>query len=181
MKNKIILSLLALTSSFASSQVIIGDEIGTATDKTSVLLEFSKRENRGIILPYITTLPTKPTQGTIILDATNPTDAKVKYYSETEWVSLSQDSGNVSSHLAEQPKVTSQVEQVGTIIGVENTTAEGILVLESTDKAMVLPTVSSYEDIVNPAPGMMVYISNENDKLLAVFNGNSWSFLKAKE
>lgn len=180
MKNKIILSLLAFTSAFGYSQVIIGDEVGTATDKTSVLLEFSKGENRGIILPYITSLPTNPTEGTIILDATNSSDAKVKYYNGS-WIALSQDSGEVRGHLSQQPNEKSNVGKVGTIIGASSTTAEGILVLESTDKAMVLPMVSSTDEVVNPSPGMMVYVSNAKNKLLAVFNGSNWSFWSSND
>lgn len=194
MKNKIILSLLALTSSFASSQVIIGDEIGTAKDKTSVLLEFSQKENRGIILPYITTLQTSPAEGSIILDATDSTNAQVKYYNGTEWISLSQDSGNVSSYLAQQPQNITEPEHSATIIRAENPNADGVtensnadvdangvLVLESKDKALVLPTVSSVNEIASPSPGMMVYVSNDTDRLLAVFNGSKWSFWSATE
>lgn len=181
MKNKIILSIFALATSFAHSQVIIGNEIGTAQDKTSVLLEFSQQENRGIILPYITSLQNTPAEGSIILDATTSTDAQIKYYNGTEWISLSQDSGDVSSVLSQQPQNITETTGASTIIGSENSDADGILVLESTDKAMVLPTVSSTDDIVNPSPGMMVYVSNENDRLLAVFNGSTWSFWSATE
>lgn len=175
-----------LISTGASAQVIIGDEIGTATNKNSVLLEFSKTENRGIILPYIKTLPTSPAEGTIILDATNPTDAKVKYYNGS-WQDLSittqdADKGNVTTQLTIQPATPNNAAQAKVIIGSETSSADGILVLESTTKAMVLPIVNSTDDIINPAPGMMVYISNgtTNEKLLAVFNGTTWSFLDAQ-
>lgn len=181
MKNKIILSLLALTSSFAHSQIIIGDETGTAKDKTSVLLEFSQKENRGIILPYITTLQTSPSEGSIILDATDSTNAQVKYYNGTEWISLSQDSGDVSSYLAQQPQNITEPNHPATIIGAKDSDADGVLVLESEDKTLVLPTVSSVNEIASPSPGMMVYVSNDTDRLLAVFNGSKWSFWSATE
>lgn len=47
--------------------------MGTATTKTSVLLEFAANQNKGLILPYVTTLPSGAgfVEGTIVLDATN--------------------------------------------------------------------------------------------------------------
>ena len=59
--SKHIFLILALAvSSTAFSQVIIGDDVGTvpAGQKTSVLLEFALGQNKGIILPYVRTLPT---------------------------------------------------------------------------------------------------------------------------
>ena len=100
MKN--IFSILAIAvSSMSFSQVIIGDDIGTvlpATQKTSVLLEFALGQNKGIILPYVRTVPsgTGLVEGTIILDASDATKAKVKYYNgvistdtPTGWFDLS--------------------------------------------------------------------------------------------
>ncbi|WP_279195775.1 hypothetical protein [Chryseobacterium indoltheticum] len=57
------------------------------------------------------------------------------------------------------------------------TATPGILVLEDTNKAMILPRVASpHLNIINPAPGMMVY--DTTAKQLAVFNGTVWSFWK---
>lgn len=182
MKKNIIIPILSLISSLSYAQIIIGDEVGTATNKTSVLLEFSKAQNKGIILPYVKTLPTNPTEGTIILDATNGSKAKMKYYNG-KWTDLSVDEANIATHLAAQPSTPSGVNgDTKVIIGSNTSTADGVLVLESTQKAMVLPRVNSTNDIINPAPGMMVYVNNPNtkEKLLAVFNGQSWSFWAKK-
>ena len=43
---------------------------------------------------------------------------------------------------------------------------------------MVLPIVNSIDNIVNPSPGMMVYVNKAGAKRLAVFNGSKWSFWK---
>lgn len=174
MKNTI-LSIFTLLSSLSYAQIIIGDEVGTATNKTSVLLEFAKTQNKGIILPYVRTLPVSPTEGTLILDASVPNKAKVKYYNG-KWTDLSVDEANVTAHLSSQNNTSQPNAKV--IIGSDTTNAEGILVLESTSKTMVLPQVNSTNDIINPAPGMMVYVNNtqSKEKLLAIFNGNSWSF-----
>ncbi|HRM13961.1 MAG TPA: hypothetical protein PLV47_13590, partial [Flavobacterium sp.] len=57
------------------------------------------------------------------------------------------------------------------------TATPGILVLEDSNKAMVLPKVPSpHLNIINPEPGMMVY--DTTTKQLAVFNGKVWSFWK---
>ena len=54
---KIITTLLLTTMFIANAQVIIGDAVGTTTVKTSVLLEFAANQNKGLILPYVRTIP----------------------------------------------------------------------------------------------------------------------------
>lgn len=176
---KKILGLLLLgIASIAQSQVIIGDEEGTATDKTSVLLEFANTGEQGIILPYVTTLPAE-VGGTIVLDATDTTAARVKYYDavNTAWVDLSGQDGDITDELTamSQPDVT---EDGMAIIGATSSDADGVLVLESTTQAMVLPWVASTDDVPSPAAGMMVYINATDAKRLAVFNGTTWSYWK---
>ena len=59
---KIITTLSITIYSVFSSQVIIGDDIGTvaSAQKSSVLLEFAAGQNKGIILPYTRTIPSGP-------------------------------------------------------------------------------------------------------------------------
>ena len=172
---KILTALVFTICKLSFSQVIIGDNVGTATDKTSVLLEFSSTQNKGIILPYITDKTGLNTPGSIILNATTPTAAKVEYYNGITWVDLSVQTANVSSYLGIQPTAKENTN-AKVVIGANTSTADGILVLESTTKAMVLPIVSSYQNIINPAPGMMVLLNNGGIKTLAFYNGNQWSF-----
>ena len=83
---KKIIATIFLTMMFsANAQVIIGDAVGTAPVKTSVLLEFALGQNKGLILPYVRTMPATPTEGTILLDASTATTARVKYYNGS-WV-----------------------------------------------------------------------------------------------
>lgn len=192
---KLIIASLTLVSSIAFSQVIIGGITGTApsTKKAAVLLEFEAGQNKGIILPYTRTLPsgTGIEGGTILLDASDATKAKVKYYAPGNakadangWIDLS--SGNEANltaptdYMAKQPLSTGAnavVENVNAkaIIGASATSAKGVLVLESTTKSMVLPQVASTDDVKDPAPGMMVYLNGTN-KRLAVFNGAKWTY-----
>lgn len=186
MKN--IFSIIAITcSGFAFSQVIFGDAVGTAVNNTSVLVDFAAGQNKGIILPYVRTVPlgTGLVEGTIILDASDVTKSKVKYYngvistvSPDGWVDLSnKHDADITIAMTLQPQL---VEDVGAkvIIGSNTTTADGVLVLESNTKAMVLPMVQDTNDISDPAPGMMVYINKTGAKRLAVFNGGGWTYWK---
>lgn len=189
MKNiiQIIATVLLTSSSLAYSQIVIGGETGSAgSNTTSVLLDFPAGENKGIIVPYVTALPTTaPTrvEGTIILDASSTGGSRVKFYNGNTttgadgWFDLSGQDGNVSVELTQQPLNVNETDSK-VIIGADTSSAEGALVLESTKKAMVLPIVSDVQNIPNPSPGMLVYINKQGSKRLAVYNGNKWSFWK---
>jgi len=182
---KKIISLLLIGSfSVANAQIIIGDAVGTATVKTSVLVEFAANQNKGIILPYVRTLPATPTEGTIVLDASTPATARVKVYNANStpgtngWLDLSGQNADISTVLAIQPTIAAAPElaTAKVIIGADNSAINGVLVLESTTKAMVLPIVADVQNIPSPSPGMMVYVNKAGAKRLAVYNGSKWSF-----
>lgn len=191
------ISIIAVVlSNIAYSQVIIGNDIGTATNKTAVLLEFAVGENKGIILPYTRVLPTGAglAAGTIVLDATDATKAKVKYYAPGNtladgngWVDLSNGhEANLTTpvnHMTIQPLSTGANAVVENpngkaIIGANTSSVDGVLILESITKAMVLPIVADTNDVPDPAPGMMVYINKTGAKRLAVYNGEGWTYWK---
>ncbi len=192
---KIIIASFTLISAMAFSQVIIGGTTGTAAAnaKTGVLLEFEAGQNKGIILPYVRTMQTAAnlTPGTMVLDASDATKAKVKYYGPGNaradangWVDLSSaNEANLTTpvnYMSAQPVSTGAtpvVEDTNSkaIVGARTSAAKGVLVLESTTKAMLLPQVASTDDVKDPAPGMMVYI-NGTKKRLAVFNGAKWTY-----
>jgi hypothetical protein len=178
MKNILSAIIIGITT-FSNAQIIMADGNGTASVKTSVLLDFAPNQNKGIILPYVRTLPASPTEGTLVLDAVDATKARIKYYNGA-WIDLSGQDANVSADLATQPTAAQAPETSGekVIIGAPSSTANGVLVLESTTKSMVLPIVQDVENVPNPSPGMMVYINKAGAKRLAVFNGSKWSFWK---
>ena len=200
MKNIFTIILLAGITSI-NAQVIIGDAVGTvpAANKSSVLLEFAAGQNKGIIVPYVRVLPTTATartEGTILLDASDPTKARMKFYNGNTlpltngWVDLSGQDGNLTGVgladiLAYQPTVADAPETnvSRAIIGVVPNPLpagfpEGVLVLNSTTKTMVLPQVEDVQLIPSPSPGMMVYINKAGAKRLAVYNGTKWSYWK---
>lgn len=176
MKKLIILSSVFLSHIFLA-QVIIGDEVGTASNKTSVLVEFANTNNKGLILPYVKNLPTAVTPGTILLDASNTSQARIKYYNGS-WQDLSGRDGNVATALSQQAN-NPESNNGMVIIGSDTSSADGVLVLESTTKAMIIPIVSNVDNIPSPSPGMMVYVNKTGAKRLAFFNGTVWSFWSA--
>lgn len=182
MKN--IIALLTLTvSTCAFAQVAIGK---ASVTNTSVSLEFGDYvagQGRGIIVPWATP-QTNMQQGTILFD----TSDKIMKYRKADgsWFNLTKNetitvdgTQNVNTTgvvntvlqdaLTDKPSAKASI---GT-----PTSTPGILVLEDTTKAMILPKVPSpHLNIVNPEPGMMVY--DTTSKQLAVFNGKVWSFWK---
>lgn len=179
MKKIFSIALLGIAFS-VQAQVIIGDGTGTAATKTSVLLEFAAGQNKGIIVPYVRTLPTQPVRGTILLDASTPTNARMKYYNgnatagSSGYVDLSGQAGTVTNALTAQPIGVAEAGRI--LLGQASSVADGVLVLESGTQAMVLPTVEDVQNIIRPSPGMMVYVNKAGAKRLAVYNGSKWSF-----
>ena len=106
----------------------------------------------------------------------------MKYYNGTSWIDLSGQDPNLTNPdvMTAQPTIALAPETSASkaIIGATTSSADGVLVLESTTKAMVLPTVADVQNIPSPSPGMMVYVNKTGVKRLAVFNGTKWSFWK---
>lgn len=145
----------------------------TAIDKETVdgdgLLDFASGTTRGIILPAVETLPPTPANGTFLYDKNAE---MVKMYENGAWVNLS-DTGDVSAVLPYNGFNTDQQ----TIMGAESTSVDGVLVLESSDKALILPKIASpHENVIDPYPGMMCY--DTDAQALAVFDGLVWSYWK---
>ncbi|KYH05100.1 hypothetical protein A1704_13120 [Chryseobacterium cucumeris] len=165
---KKIVSIIIITASgIFNAQVALGK---TTLESASSSIEFGN-ENRGIVLPWVTDTSgiQNVVNGTLIFDIS---DMKVKVYQNNLWKDLSVDTtGNADTSL--QDNLTDQPEakvSVGTPSSVS-----GILVLEDSNKAMILPKVTSpHLNIISPAAGMMVYDTQK--KQLAVFNGTVWSF-----
>lgn len=153
------------------AQVAIGK---TGVTNISVSLEFANTENKGLILPYIENRTAITENGSIIYDIT---DHKVKYLKDGSWFDLSVDTTGTADISIQTGKT--EIATAKTAIGANGATdtADGILVLTDSNKAMILPKVASpHLNIINPAPGMMAYDTVK--KQLAIYNGNVWSFWK---
>ena len=169
--------MFTLFTTCAFAQVAIGK---ASVSSPSVSLEFGTG-NKGILLPWVTGVSTVTgaVNGTLVY---NTTDKKVYVKYASGWKDLSVDAtGTTVDPITNVDGLTLQnsLDDLNTAkvsIGTPTSTP-GILVLEDTNKAMVLPKVASpHLNIVNPSPGMIVYDTTK--KQLAVFNGTVWSFWK---
>ena len=162
-----ILSLGAFAS--ASAQTAVNVRTTTA----SSVLDFATGTTKGIILPAVETLPATPANGTFLFDKV----AKiVKMYQGGVWVDLS-GVGEIAGTVPLAPYSGTVDNGKQTVMGSRSTTVDGVLVLESSDKALVLPKISNpHLNVKSPYPGMMCYDTDR--KALAVFDGKVWNYWK---
>jgi len=184
---KIIYTTLLLFAVSANAQVSIGGKDNV--EGNSTLLDFNspflsgstiQTENnntKGIILPAVDNLNSvlattvAVNNGTFLFDKS---DNKVKMFEKNAWVSLS-DVGSASLITANTSNDTDA--QQGVIIGSETSSAKGVLVLESPNKAMILPRIMNpHLTVKSPYPGMMCY--DTVSRSLAVFDGSVWNYWK---
>ncbi|WP_413533985.1 hypothetical protein [Empedobacter brevis] len=161
--------ILFILSSFSHAQIAVGK---TEVSGSNTLLDFDQNpiNSKGIILPAVTnTTSVGLTNGTFVFDINTK---KVRMVENNEWKDLS-DVGDTSKL---NSNVSTEVGD-GVIIGAETSTAVGVLVLESTDKAMILPKVANPDSTVkSPYAGMICY--DTVSKSLAVFDGANWNYWK---
>jgi hypothetical protein len=163
LKKIIFICILNLFADSASAQIAIGKQ----SIEGDGIWDFAFGDKRGIILPYTSSVTT-PVSGTFVFDVlTN----KVKYYSNGIWTDMT-DTGSSPISVNSMPETADN----GVIIG-EVTTAKGVLVLESSSKALILPKISNASiDIYNPASGTICYDLSLD--AIAIFNGSVWSYWK---
>ncbi|MDO5616425.1 MAG: hypothetical protein Q4G16_09555 [Cruoricaptor ignavus] len=164
---KKIFLILSIIPQLIFSQVAIGKSKASANN--SISIEFGT-ENKGLVLPYIEDKSKITEPGTLIFDTT---DNRVKLKIDgNNWFDLTQKDGTSDLDL-QKGKI--EKENAKVVIGSKESVADGVLVLEENNKAMVLPKVENPETkIVNPAAGMMVY--DPQKKLLCIFNGKEWTY-----
>jgi len=192
--NKYIITLCLLVSGQIFSQITVGKSAATSAPASAfVSIEFGDATggSRGIVLPWLTseaavsgTTPA-PITGTLFFDSAAK---KIKLASSTtsgatavnQYIDFSAGAAIPAAGVG-VADTNNEISTAKTVVSISAATAaanttNGILVLADTDKAMVLPRVNSYADIVNPSPGMMVYVTGTTPNQLAVFNGSEWSF-----
>ena len=165
--------LLLIGVLFAGLAANAQASIGKVPPDGSGILDFNANGKSGIVLPWVTTMPTglALTGGTMVYDTAAK---KVVYYNGTAWVDLSKHTGTVD--LTMQASVP-EAGTKGTVIGADSSAADGVLVLEAPDKALILPKVASpHLNIVNPMPGTICYDTTK--KMVCIYNGSEWTFWK---
>lgn len=168
MKRILLTGILITLNLCLNAQLSIGKE---TINGASTLLDFddSASNKKGIILPAVTTLPQSPVSGNFVFDAT---DSTVKVYEDGAWINLSENGDSTDVTINSSNEIGD-----GIVIGAESSSAEGVLVLESPNMAMILPkVVEPHLNVKSPYPGMMCYDSTS--KSLAVFDGSKWYYWK---
>lgn len=162
-----VVALIIFNSFFA--QVAIDKQ---SVDGNSTVLDFNNvsSNTKGLILPATSGLPTGTlVNGTFIFDMN---DKKVKVYENDVWKDLS-DAGNSNAVAVNNSAESGK----GVVIGNPSSFADGVLVLEAPDKAMILPKVAMpHITVKNPYPGMICY--DTASKTMAVFDGSVWNYWK---
>lgn len=186
---KFIIAFLAITN-FANAQVSIGGK--QSVEGNSTILDFNStfdgkkatdataNNTFGIILPSVASEPVITIQNQDVQSANNGTfvfdksTKKVKMFENNKWRDLSE-TGSDSRIVSNNSDDTSQNQ--GAIIGSATSSAKGVLVLESADKAMILPRIDKpHTSVKNPYAGMMCF--DTASKTLAVFDGTNWNYWK---
>lgn len=170
MKKILLICFWTTISTTLYSQTAIGKE----TVDGDALLDFGN-DGKGIILPYVNEITvSNPTPGTFIFDTQSK---QVVYYSQTAseegWITMNENTNDATA------PTNSTLEEVGggVILGADSATAQGVLVLESTNKALILPKVANpHLTILSPVHGTICY--DTASQTIAVFNGKEWAYWK---
>lgn len=178
-------SLFVLLGNIVFGQVAIGKQ---SINGNSTILDFADTtatesptdkettNYKGIILSAVESSPTftvvtpttnNPNNGTFLFDKASK---KIRMFENGTWVDLS-NAGNSSNVIVNSSAETGK----GVIIGSETTNAQGVLVLESSDKAVIIPHIKNpHTTVKGPYPGMMCYDTVSNT--IAVFDGSNWNY-----
>lgn len=135
------------------------------------LLDFAANTTNGILLPIVEILPDDAVGGTILMDKN---DKILKMNTGAAWVQLS-DPGSITGVVFNTNNELPGKNRI--IMGSHTSNAPGVLVLESLDKALILPKVATpHINVKSPFPGMICY--DTTSKTLAIFDGLKWSYWK---
>jgi hypothetical protein len=170
MRKIIFIVILAFVCNTLHSQVAIGKK---SVDGFGIL-DFAQ-DIGGIILPVVRTLPSGSgaTNGTILINAVDSSAVKAQIRVNGAWVDISDANRDLSGISL---NTTANIER-GVIIGSKTSSASGVLVLESTDKVLILPKSTNAEtNIKSPIVGTMVY--DLASKSVAIYDGIKWNFWK---
>lgn len=170
--------ILILIAGNTNAQVVIGKTAPVIPTNSNTLLEFGN-DNKGIIIPSVTSVPTDAVGGTFIF---NTIDKAIEVYEGRNdnknggWTKLSNENEGIP-HNYINSGTTDTSSPAGVIIGSDKTTKSGALVLESTTQALVLPKVANpHLTIKGAIAGTIVFDTTSNS--LAVYDGANWSYWK---
>lgn len=164
MKKILIICTLAICFN-ASAQVAVGKK----TIDGSGILDFAQDSGKVIVLPIVDTLPNNPTFGILV---GRKSDSTIVFKNDTSWIAFSPKGKLPTDNM----NTTGTEKSLSTIIGSKNSSAQGVLVLESTNKALILPKSNDIHLISNPRFGSIAY--DKVKKSMAIYNGKKWTYWK---
>lgn len=174
MKINIILFLVFLVG-VLNAQVGIERDDQTEIVRGDGLLDFASPATKGVLLPKVTNAnlveSTGEVGGAMMF---NIDTQRVEFYNPatTNWEPMTEASYNVISGYELNEK-----DGKGAIIEDDHysgDTPTGILVLNSDQKALILPQVNDIRELPSPKAGTICY--DMSRKSIAVYNGTVWSF-----
>lgn len=160
---KTIILIFALSIGIqGKAQVAIGK---SSVTNSSCLLEFGS-EARGIRLPLVSNATAMTTSaGCLVFDTAT---GSFRFYNGAVWNDPK--SGGTTGGAPSGSDIGD-----GVIIGANTTSATGgALILEATDKALVLPKVDDVARMQTPIRGLIVW--DISRKQVAVYNGANWDY-----
>jgi hypothetical protein len=166
-----ILLTIALISSLSElkAQVAINTD-GSAPDASAML--DVKSTDKGILIPRVTSNSnvTSPVAGLLIY---NTTDKAFYYYDGTSWKIIS----NKSSQWTDAGSDI-YFNTGGVAIGGTTADASAALDVQSTNKGILIPRVTSNSNITSPVAGLLIY--NTTDKAFYYYDGSAWNAISNK-
>src|SRR5690606_4807104 len=166
---KIIVVAILLIGCYIQAQIVITNEANPKPTNNSVLLEFGNNEAKGIVLPTVDEAP-NAVSGTFVV---NSTEKAVQFFDGNDWVNLTEEGEVVANNYINAGENLGQ----GVVLGAETTTKPGVLVLESTTQALVLPKVSKPQENMASSIAATIDYDGESDTL-AIYDGKNWSYWK---
>lgn len=165
MKKYIVFICFTLICFLVNAQVAIGKP---NVSNNSTLLDFGT-DNKGIVLSTVSTNPSDAVAGTFIV---NSTSQSINMLEGTTWKNLT-----VNGGFSANPFLNTGADVGnGVIIGANISSKPGVLVLESTTRALILPYVANPHTTIgnNASIGTIVYDTTSDS--LALFDGVNWHY-----
>lgn len=167
---------LILISFILKIQILFGQiSIGKANVDGSGLIDFQSETTKGIVLSHVEDVNKMHdiSEGTFVYDEFS---AKVMFFDGETWIDMNGVDGLNPSKL----ETIESSSKTGMIIGNDTTDAIGILVLESDDRALILPKIENpAKNVKSPYAGMICYDTLSDN--LYMFNGKYWTFWGIEE
>lgn len=169
MKNILIIFFISFSFIALNAQVSI--------ERTDVrgdgIMDFPADATKGILLPRV--VNTNEIPSAIGAMAFNLAEQRVELFHPTNgWVAMTENSETDIIALSNFDELN---PANGVIISNEENTEDvpvGVLVFESTNKALILPQVVDVTLMPSPQAGMIAYDMSRQS--MAIFNGSVWSF-----